>query len=87
MEEVLKYPLTPFPLSLSHVDGSVQKTSKAAFLKHVELHVPTTSHAPINMTIIDASYFLHLQMNFALPSTFAGVSHFFLQRVLLGIII
>ena len=36
MAEVLKFPLTPVPLSLSHVDGTMQKTQKATLLKHLE---------------------------------------------------
>jgi hypothetical protein len=82
MAEVLKYPLTPVPLSLSHVDGSMQKTPKAALLKFIESQVETQPPTSINTTIIDASFFLHLQMNSALPSSFGAVARFLLQRIL-----
>jgi len=82
MAEVLKYPLTLVPLSLSHVDGTMQKTPKAEVIKYLESQFPTTSPTSINTTIIDASFFLHLQMNSALPSSFGAVARFLLQRIL-----
>ena len=36
MGEVLSYPLTSIPLSLSHADGSIHKTPKSAILIHLE---------------------------------------------------
>ena len=81
MAEVLKYPLTPVPLSLSHVDGTMQKTPKATLMKYLESQVTTTPPASINTTIIDASFFLHLQMNSAIPSSFGAVSRFLLRRM------
>ena len=39
MAEVLKYPLTPVPLSLSHVDGTMQKTSKASLMQYLDSQV------------------------------------------------
>ena len=50
MAEVLKYPLTPVPLSLSHVDGTMQKTPKAVLLKHLESQVTTTPQTSVNTT-------------------------------------
>ena len=56
MAEVLKYPLSPVPLCLSHVDGSVNSTPKSNLLNIDSqfLAVPTSS---IDATIIDAFFF------------------------------
>ena len=72
MGEVLKYPLTPVPLSLCHVDGSMQKSPKAALMKHLETKVVSQPPLSIDVTIIDAMFFLHLYQN--LPATFGGCS-------------
>jgi hypothetical protein len=63
MAEVLKYPLTPVPLSLSHVNGTMLKSPKVTILKHLESKVTTTPPTSVDTTIIDASFFLHLQIN------------------------
>ena len=72
MAEVLKFPLTPVPLALSHPDGIMQKTPKSALLKHLESKIESTSSTSIDVTIVDAMFFLHLQGN--LPATFGGVA-------------
>ena len=77
MAEVLTYPLTPVPLALSHVDGTMLSTEKSVFLKHLESKIVSTPPASTHETIIDASFSLYLQSH--LPSTFGKVA-----RVLLG---
>ena len=79
MAEVLKYPLTPVPLSLSHVDGSMQKTSKASLMKRLESRVKTIDPSNVNTTIIDAMFFLHLQ--FDLPATFGEISQYLFKKI------
>ena len=80
ISEVLKYPLTPVPLSICHVDGSMQKTPKSALLKYL-IETKVTSQPPrsVNVAIIDASFFLHLYSN--LPSSFGGVARYLLGRI------
>ena len=41
MGEVLKYPLTPIPLSLCHVDGTMLNTPKSKLLQYMESQVET----------------------------------------------
>ena len=79
MAEVLKYPLTPVPLALSHIDGTMQKTTKASLMKHLESKVVTINPTHIDTTIIDAMFFLHLQ--FDLPSTFGEISHYLFKKI------
>ena len=35
MGQMLKFPLTPVPLCLAHIDGSMQKTPKSSLLKEL----------------------------------------------------
>ena len=80
MAEVLKYPLSPVPLCLSHVDGSVSSTPKSNLLNYIDsqfLAVPTSS---IDATIIDASFFLHLQIN--PPDRFEGIARLILNQIM-----
>ena len=82
MAEVLKYLLTPVPLSLSHVDGTMQKIHKATLMKPLESEVTATPPPSINTTIIDASFVLHLQTSFFLPSSFGAIAHMLLQKLM-----
>lgn len=77
--EVLSYPLTPLPLSLCHIDGSIQKTPKSALLKYLETKTDSMSPPNVDVQIIDAMFFLHLYSN--LPSNFKGVAKYLLSRL------
>lgn len=43
IDKLLMYSLTPVPLSLAHVDGSIAKTDKSALLCHLEKLYPSNS--------------------------------------------
>ena len=77
--EVLSYPLTPVPLSLSHVDGTVLKTRKSTLTSTLEIKVITRPPDIVHETVIDASFFLYLQYN--LPSTFGQVAKVILSNI------
>ena len=79
MGEVLKYPLTPIPLSLCHVDGTLQKTQKSKLLTDLEGIIVHTEPRSINVTIVDAMFFLHLIND--PPTTFGDISKFILRRL------
>ena len=79
MEEVLKYPLTPVPLSLCHPDGFMQKTSKSKLLLELEKRIVTRSPRTIHVRIIYGMFFLHLLVE--LPNTFSTLSTFILKQV------
>ena len=74
--EVLSYPLTSFPLSLSHVDGNIHKTPKSAILSHLESKIISTEPKRKDVTIVDAIFFLHLNLH--LPLTFGGLTTYLL---------
>ena len=57
MAAVLSYPLTPVPLSLSHVDGTMLKTKKSTLTSVLEMKVITRPPDIVNETVIDASFF------------------------------
>jgi hypothetical protein len=80
MAEVLTYPLTPLPLSLCHVDGIFHKTPKSVLLKYLESKVESQEPAHVDVTVIDAMFFLYLHLN--LPATFGGVARYLLARIM-----
>ena len=80
MAEVLKYPLTPVPLCLSHVDGSVNSTPKSNLLNYIDSQFVTVPPSSIDATIIDAAFFLHLQIN--PPDTFGGIARSILNQIM-----
>jgi hypothetical protein len=58
---VLSYHLTTVPLSLSHLDGSINKIDKSKLYKLLENRIPTSSNpTKIHCTIFDGFFFLHL---------------------------
>ena len=63
MAEVLSYSLTPVPLSLIHVDGTMLKTEKASLGTAIEAKIVTIYLVNVTETVIDASFFLFLQYN------------------------
>ena len=80
MAEVLKYPLTPVLLCLSHVDGSVNLTPKSNLLNYIDLQFVTVPPSSIDATIIDAAFFLQLQIN--PPDTFGGIARSILNQIM-----
>ena len=72
LKVIFSYPLTPVPLSLGHLDGTIHKTPKAALLGHLEKFAVSEKLNKKSATIVDAMFYLRLQTN--LPETFGGVS-------------
>ena len=71
MAEVLLYPLTPVPLLLSHVNGTMLKTKKSTLNSALEMKIITRPPGIVHETVINALFFLCLQYN--LLSTFGQV--------------
>ena len=72
MAQVLKYPLTPVPLSLSYADGTMLSTAIPAFLTYFETKGAMTTPDENDVQIIDAAFFLHFHKD--LPASFGGVA-------------
>ena len=80
MAEVLKHPLTPVPLCLSHVDCSVNSTPKSYLLNYIDFQFVTVPPSSIDATIIDAAFFLHL--NIYTPDTSGGIACSILNQIM-----
>ena len=72
MAEALQHPLTPVPLSLSHVDWTLLKSPKSALNRHLDSKVKSSSSTSISVTSIGAMFFMHLQVN--LSDIFGGIA-------------
>ena len=68
MGEMLKFPLTPVPLCLAHIDRWMQETPKSSLLKELETRVIFKAPSNIDTLVIDGMFFLRLLKE--LPETF-----------------
>ena len=80
MAENLKYLLTPVPLWLCHVDGSVNSNLKSNLLNHFDSQFVTFLPWSIDATEIDAAFFLYLQVN--PPDTFREIARSILDHII-----
>lgn len=80
ISEVLKYPLSPVPLSICHVDGSMHKSQKSTLMKHLESKIKSDPPNTVDATIVDGVFFLHIHQN--LPNTYGGVARYLLGRLM-----
>ena len=84
MTEVLSFPLTPTPLSLSHTGGTILKTQKSKSLEELESRIFSEKSNHVDVTITDAIFFItdaiffHLWKN--LPATFGTIAKFLLIK-------
>ena len=72
LENVLSYPLTIVPLSLSHVNGSMNKTDKSALMKKLEKNAKKEKPDDVDAYFIDAMFSMRTVPN--LPETYVGVA-------------
>ena len=78
MAEVLSFPLTPTPLSLSHADGTMLKTQKSKLMEELESRIFNEKTNHVDVTIVDAMFFLYLWKD--LPATFGTFARFLLIK-------
>ncbi|KYN03439.1 hypothetical protein ALC62_05715 [Cyphomyrmex costatus] len=83
LHKVLAYPLTPVPLSLCHLDGSICKTQKSALMTLLEKYVNSkplhTDPQYTNVMIFDGYFILNLLKD--VPLTFGNISKKVLQMI------
>lgn len=79
LQEVLTYPLTPIPLSLAHLDGTMLSTDKSVLMRTLETKVQSSDPKDIECTIVDGMFFLHTMGD--LPPTFGGVARSVLTKL------
>ena len=73
VKEILRYRLTPIPLSLCHFDGILRTTQKSKLLKHLDKLVVSLAPPYIDCYIIDGNIFLHLLVDLSI--TCGTISH------------
>lgn len=61
LEKVLCFPITPMPLSLCHMDGSLNKTDKSVLIHELEKQIEDVVQPPskIDLVIVDGFFFLN----------------------------
>ena len=74
-----RFPLTPVPLCLAHIDGSMQDTPKSSLLKELETQVISEATSNIDTLVIDGMFFLQLPI--ALPEIFGLLANSVLKKV------
>lgn len=81
IEKVLEYPLTPVPLSLCHMDGTINKTDKSKLVKPLIDRENIVESIPkeLDVVIIDGFFYLYTLRD--IPSTFGGISYNLLRNL------
>ena len=59
MGEVLKYPLTPVPLALGQIDGTMRSTAKNKLMNNLKNRLESTPPNHIDVKVVDGFFFLH----------------------------
>jgi len=59
IEKILTYPLTPVPMSMCHLDGSIFKTDKSVLLKALEKNVQSKAPTYTDVCLIDGFFLVH----------------------------
>lgn len=78
ISKILSYPITPVPMSMCHLDGTICKTEKSALMKHLEKGIEHQPPPHIDVVIIDGFFLLHTMTE--VPKTFGNISKKMLQK-------
>ena len=76
---VFKFPLTPVPLSLGHVDGSLNKTNKSTLMHKLEEKITSGNPPDTKAYIVDAMFLIRTLTN--VPATFKALAKLILQKL------
>lgn len=76
---ILSYPLTPLPLALCHIDGTMNKTTKSVLVDILEQVVDHKQPVAVDAVIFDG--FLILRSLVVVPKTFGQISNLLLQKI------
>ena len=79
MGELLKYPLTPLPLSLSHLDGTMRSTSKSKLFNEIKKYITSIPPNHIDTVIIDGFFIMHEILE--VPGTFRRLGSLILRKL------
>ncbi|KAG5892350.1 hypothetical protein JTB14_011216 [Gonioctena quinquepunctata] len=76
---ILSYPITPVPLAICHLDGTIYKTDKSALAKCLEAKIDHNPPGYSDIYLIDGFFILHAMKE--IPKTFGSISKRFLQMI------
>ena len=80
LDTVFAYPLTPVPLSLAHVNSSINKTDKSKLFQKLEGMVDSTCPPElVDVVIVDAMFLFHTLLN--LPAIYGEIAQIILSRL------
>ncbi|KAG5893122.1 hypothetical protein JTB14_019325 [Gonioctena quinquepunctata] len=75
---ILSYPITPVPLALCHLDGTIYETDKSALAKCLEAKIDPNPPGYSDI-YLDGFFILHAMKE--IPKTFGSISKRFLQMI------
>ena len=79
LQNIFAHPLTPVPLSLAHIDGSMNKTNKAKLMHHLEIKATTNDPTHVSVTVVDAMFYLHCLVD--APLTYGEIASRLLHQL------
>ncbi|GBP29521.1 hypothetical protein EVAR_93318_1 [Eumeta japonica] len=77
IDKVLAYPLTPVPLALCHIDGTICKTDKSVLLKILEKEIDSNPPERCDVIVYDGFFIMHSIRD--VPSSFGNISKKLMQ--------
>ena len=82
VEKVFAYPLTPCPLSICHLDGSLLKTDKSKLFRMIESTITSIKPPYVDISVIDGGMLLQNLQTLPpnLPSTYRGLARSILVK-------
>ena len=80
LASIFTYPLTPIPLSLAHVDGSINKTDKSKLMHLLEDKIHTSAPGHVDVYLVDAMCIIQA-ITKNIPRTYGGIALLILRRI------
>ncbi|XP_050339343.1 uncharacterized protein LOC126765678 [Bactrocera neohumeralis] len=81
LEKVLCFPITPVKLSLCHIDGSFNKTTKSVLVQELEKKIEKMDQPPLQIDCVIVDGFFFLNTFHQIPLNFGDLSKKILQTL------
>ena len=76
---ILSYPITPVPLSMCHIDGSIASTQKSKLMTHLEKRIRSLKPSYVDCHVLDGMFYLRTFTD--LPASFGRISEIILRKI------